>query len=66
MCFSDPPEPPPPPKPPEVLEQAAPKKKTAAQPSSSGMLAIGTKKYRRDTGIGSLGTKSSPTGINLA
>jgi hypothetical protein len=49
-----------------VLEQEAPKKKTAAQPSSANMLAIGTKKYRRDNGLGTSSGSKSPTGINLS
>lgn len=65
MCFVDTPEPVRPPAPPQVLEQAAPDKKTAAQPSKSSTLAIGTKKYRRDTGLGTIGASKSPTGISL-
>jgi len=66
MCFNnDQPEAPKPARPPEVLQQAAPDKKTAAQPSQSNTLAIGTKKYRRDTGLGPTGSPKAPTGISL-
>ncbi|MEQ1952650.1 hypothetical protein [Mesorhizobium sp. CN2-181] len=68
MCFNnsdaDIPAPAPPP---EVLKQAAPaKKKTAETPASA--LAIGTKKYRTASGIGTagLGTNSAPTGIGVS
>ena len=67
MCFIDQPEPIKPTPPPEVLKQAAPDKKTAAQPSRSSTLAVGTKKYRNESGLGStgLGSKKGPTGITV-
>lgn len=67
MCFVDEPEPEKPAAPPQVLQQATPDKKTAVTKKRSNALAIGTKKYRSDTGIGTpgLGIKNSPTGIAL-
>ncbi|ESZ07271.1 hypothetical protein X736_13410 [Mesorhizobium sp. L2C089B000] len=48
-----------------MLTQSAPDKKTAAEPTKSNTLAIGTKKYRNETNIGTagLGTKKAPSGI---
>lgn len=65
MCFDNAPEVAPPAAPPEMLTQSAPDKKTAAQPTKSNSLAIGTKKYRNETNIGTagLGTKKAPSGI---
>ncbi|RWM84317.1 hypothetical protein [Mesorhizobium sp.] len=67
MCFTDTPEVEKPAPPPEVLKQSAPDKKTAAETSKSNSLAIGTKKYRNETSIGTsgLGTKKAPTGITV-
>ena len=67
MCFApDEPDVAAPAPPPEVLKQAAPtKKKTAETPANA--LAIGTKKYRTASGIGTagLGTNKAPTGIGI-
>lgn len=67
VCFVDDTKVPEPSAPPEVLTQSAPDKKTAAETSKSNSLAIGTKKYRNETSIGTsgLGTKKAPTGITV-
>lgn len=65
MCFApDEPNVPNPAPPPEVLKQAAPTKKTA---TPANALAIGSKKYRTASGIGTagLGANVAPTGIGL-
>lgn len=53
--------------PPEVLDQPAPVKKTADEMGKArNPLAIGTKKYRNTTGLGSATTKpvKKPSGID--
>ncbi|MBT1154430.1 hypothetical protein J1C56_02375 [Aminobacter anthyllidis] len=66
MCFGDTPEVEAPAPPPEVLTQAAPKKKTAVDDSKTNPLAIGTKKYRTTTGLGTnLGIPKAPSGISV-
>ncbi len=66
MCFGggdtkvDPPAPPA-----ETLSQVAPEKKTAAKQNNT--LAIGTKKYRNESGLGASGMISgSPSGLALS
>ena len=63
MCFADTPEAPKPSAPPEVLRQAAPEKKAAA--NSAAALAIGTKKYRSNSGLGPIAGQNSPSGIKV-
>ena len=67
MCFVKDTSVPPPAAPPETLTQTSPDKKTAAEPFKSNALAVGTKKYRTETSIGTagLGTKKAPSGIAL-
>lgn len=58
MCLGkDTPEVKPPAPPPEVLDQEAPTKKTANQREANS-LAIGTKAYRNETGLGMTAKKT--------
>lgn len=67
MCFDNDTEMPAPTKPPEVLEQDAPEKKTANKQSANA-LAIGTKAYRNETGLGWTGKsqKVKPKGPSVS
>jgi hypothetical protein len=63
MCFDN--DVPGPSAPAETLDQAAPAKKTANQ-NTGGALAIGTKKYRTETGLGPISGKTRPTGPSVS
>lgn len=66
MCFNKAQKTPTPAAPAETLQQVAPEKKTAAT-KDSNPLAIGTKKYRNESGLGTPGLNSgSPTGLSLS
>lgn len=64
MCFGgDDNDVPPPAPPPMILDQEAPAKKTENKKDANS-LAIGTKRYRNETGLGSTASKKkvTPTG----
>jgi len=67
MCFADDPKVEAPQPPPEVLDQAAPEKKTANK-KDAGALAIGTKRYRTESGLGITGQKQNtrPAGPSVS